>query len=132
MAFPAELKIEGAVLKVLTCEYGFNQQVDVSGRPVPRVSCGTIKIDLVGTEDETNISWASNHRKKIEGTITFYKQDEQTKLREIKFEDAFCIRYKETVLLLKNSKENTYRHSIEISAGKLTIGEAKYNSYWPE
>ena len=129
MTYYAEFNIEGKIFQVVQCEYGFYQQVDLFGKPIPKVSSDTIKLVLYGTEDETCISWAANDKKKISGTITFYKND-QSVFKEIKFEDGYCVKYKEDILLMK--KGIPYKHSLEISAKVIGMGNIKHDNHWPE
>ena len=132
MSYTAELAIEGKTFPIRKCEYGFSQKVDLFGKPIPIVISHTIKLELSGTEDETNISWAANDKKKMEGTISFYRAD-QSVFKEIKFEDGFCIGYKEDIQLLK-SQDSTpiYLHFLEVSAKVIKIGDIKHDNHWPE
>jgi hypothetical protein len=132
MAFTAELAIEGKTFPIRRCEYGFSQKVDLFGKPIPLVTSSTIKLEIPGTEDETNISWAANDRKKLGGTISFYNAD-QSVFKEIKFEDGFCIQYREDIQLLKSTVSTPlYVHFLEISAKVISIGDLKHDSHWPE
>jgi hypothetical protein len=130
MPFTAELEIEGKSYKVYECEYSFSQQVDLQGKPNPKVKGGTIKMVIEGSDDDVHLSWTVNKARKDEGTITFYKID-QSKFREIKFEQAHCIRYKETVSIVKNATP-AYRQEIVLTAGKMTVAGIKHNNHWPE
>jgi hypothetical protein len=131
MPYTAELAIEGKTFPILMCEYGFSQKTDLSGKPVPRVISDTIKLEIPGTDDETTISWAANDKKKLGGKITFYKSD-QSVFKEIKFEDGFCIKYREDMLLVKSADSvPRYLHCLEISAKVISIGDIKHDNHWP-
>ncbi len=132
MAYTAELTIEGKTFTIIKCEYKFSQKIDLFGKPVPKVTSDAIKLEIYGTADETNIAWATNYKKKLGGTISFYKND-QSIFKEIKFTDGFCIKYKEEIQLLKNGNSITpYKHCLEISAKVISIGEIKHDNHWPE
>jgi hypothetical protein len=128
----AEFTIEGKTFRVIKCEYGFSQNVDLFGKPVPWVTSDPIKLEIVGTNDETSISWATNNKKKLNGSISIYRSD-QSVLKEIKFEDGYCVKYKEDIqLLIKSSLDTPYRHCLEISAKVISIGDIKHDNHWPE
>jgi hypothetical protein len=130
MAYTAELTIEGKVFPIIKCEYNFSQEVNLFGKPIPRVISKPIKLELYGTEDETNISWAANSMKKLDGTISFYKANKSV-FKEIKFEDGYCIKYKEVIRLLKNPElVPTYMQYLEISAKVISIGDVKHDNHW--
>jgi hypothetical protein len=130
MSYTAELAIEGKTFPIRKCEYGFSQKVDLFGKPIPRVKSSPIKLEITGTDDETNISWAANDKKKLGGTISFYRAD-QSVFKEIKFEDGFCIKYKEEIELLKSPDSNPlYIHLLEISAKVISIGDIKHDNHW--
>ncbi len=132
MAYTADLAIEGKSFQVIKCEYNLSQKVDLFGKPVPKVTSDTIKLEIYGLNDETIISWAANHTKKLDGTISFYRSD-QSVFRKIKFEEGFCIRYKEDIhVSRKGSTGIPYRHCLEISAKAISIGDVKHNNHWSE
>jgi hypothetical protein len=130
MAYTAELKIDGKTFPVIRCEYSLWQQADLFGKPVPKVFNRPISLEIHGTDDETNISWALNNKKTLSGSIAFYKND-QSVFKEIKFEDGFCIKYKELVSITNGSTSGTsYRHYLEISPKSITIGDIKHDNHW--
>jgi hypothetical protein len=130
MAYTAELKIEGKAFTVIACEYSLWQKVDLFGKPVPKVFNRPIRLEIYGTEDETSISWAANTNKKVSGSICYYKND-QSVFKEIKFEDGFCIKYKELVLISNDANSGTpYRHYLEISPKTISIGDIKHDNHW--
>jgi hypothetical protein len=130
MAFTAELTIEGKSFPILKCEYHFSQEVNLFGKPIPRVISKPIRLELMGSNDETNISWATNSQKKLDGTISFYKSNKSV-FKEIKFENGYCIKYKEDIHPLKGSKSvPDYVVSMEISAKTISIGDIKHDNHW--
>jgi hypothetical protein len=132
MSYTAELTMEGKTFPVIKCVYGLSQKVDLFGKPVPKVISDTIKLEIIGSDDETSISWATNYKKKLGGKISFYKSD-QSVFKEIKFEDGFCIRYKEEIHLSKGANSGApYKHCLEISAKEISIGDIKHDNHWPE
>jgi hypothetical protein len=68
--------------------------------------------------------------KKLDGTISFYKANKSV-FKEIKFEDGYCIKYKEVIRLLKNSElVPAYMQYLEISAKVISIGDVKHDNHW--
>jgi hypothetical protein len=132
MSYTAELTIEGKTFHIIKYEYNLSQKVDLFGKPIPKVVSDTIKLELYGTDEETSITWATNNKKKLSGKISVYKND-QSVLKEIKFEDGFCIKYREDIRLLKGVNSVTYyTHYLEISAKVISIGDIKHDNHWPE
>lgn len=130
MAYTAELTIEGKSFPIIRCEYNFSQEVNLFGKPIPRVISKPIKLKLYGTEDETTISWAANNKKKLDGTISFYKANKSV-FKEIKFEDGYCIKYKEDIRLVKGTNVvPDYIQYMEISAKVISIGDIKHDNHW--
>jgi hypothetical protein len=130
MAYTAELKIEGKTFPIINFRYSLWQKTDLFGKPVPKVFARPLRLEIYGTDDETNISWATNSQKKLSGSISYLKSD-QSVFKEIKFEDGFCIRYKELAVFSQDSAAGVpYRHYLEISAKSISIGDIKHDNHW--
>jgi hypothetical protein len=123
MSFKAELSLEGKTFRISNCEYKMVRETDTSGRPVAGVKYMLIQLVLDGSEDETLLFWAADPQKKVSGTLTFYRIDQESVLKEVKFEDAFCVVYNEVFGFNNNAQNNaSYILKIQISSGKASIG----------
>ena len=71
--------------------------------------------------------WMVHPRKTLNGSINLYEADNETKLKEIKFENAFCIKY--TEVYKQSADENLVTRFI-ISSEKLSIGSIDLDNQW--
>src|SRR5437870_11549216 len=95
-SFTARLKFDGSEFEVLTCTYSFNQLTDDKGRPASDVRAGHITISLWAADDEKILDWMADPDKQGKGSVVFYKIDQASTLKELKFEEAYCVRFEES------------------------------------
>ena len=130
MAFKARLQFSGNEYDVIHCDYSFSRDVDPKGRPSSSVYGGTINVEVESTEDTSVIeSMVNNQYKPISGTLLIKKTDEDAKMKEIKFEDGYIIRYEEGINVVGNYPM-TYKFSI--SARQIGVGNAVNEQDWPK
>ena len=130
MAFKARLQFSGNEYDVLNTDYSFTRDVDSKGRPSSSVYGGTINVEVESTEDSSVIeAMVNNQYKPITGTLLIKKSDEDAKMKDIKFEDGYIIRYEEGINIV-GSHAMTYK--FVISARSITIGEATSEQDWPK
>lgn len=128
MAFKAMLKIDGTEYRVLHCSYSLGQSTDhTTGKPTSDVMGGQINVEVESTKDTKLFELMINAHKKINGDIQFLKQDEDSPMKELKFEDAFVTGYSESMDARTNSPMST---SIVVSARKMTLGSASHENKW--
>src|SRR5580698_6825409 len=120
MAFKATISLGAKTFDVLQCSYALNRDVDAKGRPSSGVYGGTVQIEVESTEDTSVIeSMVNNQYKPMSGTITFKKSEEDSKMKELSFEDAYIIQYNEGLNIIGNAPMTL---SFVISARTLKIG----------
>lgn len=129
MSFNAKLKIAGKDgIDVLACDYALHRDVDPKGRPASGVYGGTINLSIESTDDTSIVESMVNQYKPIDGTITFKKGDEDAKMKELSFEKAYVIAFKEGIDV-KGAKP--MQIDFTISAQKIKIGNAEHQNEWP-
>ncbi|HVM86766.1 MAG TPA: type VI secretion system tube protein TssD [Puia sp.] len=89
MSFKAILDVGGKTFDLLYCSSEVFQKTDSSGRPVSGVHAGYIWFVIEGTDDDTFSSWASDPTKKQDGTVTFYRIDQDSTFKKIEFKGAY-------------------------------------------
>lgn len=89
MSFKATIDVGGKSFELIHCESILDQKTDPGGRPSSGVHGGHIWIAVEGTDDDTFGSWITDPTKKQDGTITFYKIDQDSKFKEIEFKGAY-------------------------------------------
>jgi len=127
--FLAELIIDGVALPVMSCEYSFEQPVDSRGKAVTGVKGGIIYIQVEAGADETLLNWAADPVKKLDGNLQFYRIDQHSRYKEIRFLDAYCFSYEEQ--FDPGDSKVAYYCRIGISARAIQVGKALHDNLWP-
>lgn len=129
MAFKARLSMAGKEYDVLACNYTLNRDVDHKGRPSSGVYGGTIDVEIESTEDTSVIEAMVNSQfKPITGSVLIKKSEEDAKMKELNFEDAYIIKYSEGINIVGN---DPMKYRFTISARKLKLGNAEHVNDWP-
>lgn len=126
-SFKATFKVDGKSFDVVSSSYSFTQNTDERGRPASDVRKGLIKVTVVASDDDKLIGWMIDPYKKTNGSITFEKIDQASTLKELKFEDGYCVSYEEDFDAV-NAQAMT--DTFTISARKLTVGSATHEDKW--
>jgi len=122
-SFKATLEVNGAKFDVSACSYSFRQETDAKNKPSSTVFGGSIHVTIDSSEDDKILGWMVDPYKKTNGTITFYKIDADSKMKELKFEDGYCTSFNETY-----SNGTGMSNEIIISAKKITVGSVTHDN----
>jgi|LGVF01.2.fsa_nt_gb hypothetical protein len=128
MSFKVSLKVDGKDYQVLKCKYTLNQNVDKSGRPTSSIIGGEIEITLKSSDETVFFEWMCDPTMKKDGTITFYKRDEEAKMKELNFSDAYLINYVETYDW--SGKEGPLHQHLKLAARKIDMGGDGHANEW--
>ena len=129
-SFRASLSLGGKEFDVLYTEYTFSRDTDKKGKVSSNVYGGRITIEVESTADTSVIEAMLNSQfKSVEGTITFKKTEEDSKMKEIVFKNAYLVYYKE---VLDVSGEVPMKLRITVSAEQIQIGNAAIDNRWPK
>jgi hypothetical protein len=126
MSFRAELSIEGMVFPIRRFYITLKREEDVRGRPK---TDPTWRIFLLidASDDTTITNWMLDPRKKIDGKITLYKPDDDSKLKEIEFKQSFCFK-------LRDFFNTTYSFTssfLGIAGKDIKINNTELEQNWP-
>ena len=127
MISKAELILEGNTYLLNKISIEIGEAVDKSGRPSSKSKGGKIDIELDSVKDEVFYDWMVQTRKTLNGSINLYEADFETKLKEIKFEEAYCINYVE---IFTEALEDNMITKFTISAEKLSVGNIDMDNQW--
>lgn len=127
MVAKAELVLEGNTYLLNSVSIDIEQVVDEFGRPSTVAKGGKIEIELFSVEDDVIFDWMVHTKKTLNGSINLYEADFETKLKEIKFEDAYCIEFNER---FDEASEDSLITKFKISAEKLSIGNIDLDNQW--
>lgn len=129
-SFRASLEIGGKEFDVLYSDYVFSREADKKGKPASNVHGGRVTVDIESTGDTSVIeSMLNSQFKPIDGKIVYKKTDEDSKMKEVHFKNAYLVYYKET---LDVNDDTPMRIRFTVSAEEISIGNATYNGRWPE
>ncbi len=126
-SFQSKFKFDGQEYDVISCVYSLGQATDEKGRPASTVHGGNISLQVASNDDDTLIGWMVDPYKKSDGSITFNKIDEDATMKELKFEDGYCVGYSESFSATSNTPMTA---SLNISAKKITVGNATHENAW--
>ena len=129
MAFRSTLNLGGKEYDVLDCNYSLKRDVDSKGRPSSNIYGGRITVRVESTEDTTILETMVNQFKPFNGSIVFKKGDEEGKMKELTFENAYIIEFAEGIDIVGTAPMSI---SITISAQIIKIGGAEYEENWPK
>ncbi|MCT4671795.1 MAG: type VI secretion system needle protein Hcp [Prolixibacteraceae bacterium] len=130
MSFRATLFTGGKEFDVLGSNYEFSRNTDSKGKPSSNVLGGRITVTIESTEDTSLIEAMLNSQfKPIEGKIVYKKTEEDAKMKEIEFKNAYVVFYKE---LLDVNNEVPMAITVTFSAEEIYVGNAALDNRWPK
>jgi hypothetical protein len=129
MAFRAELTISGQQYDVLNCSFSMSRDTDAKGRPSSNVHGGRITLEIESTSDTSLIeAMVNNQFKALEGSVVFKKTDEDAKMKELSFKNAYIVYYQEAFHALG---EMSMTIKFTLSAEVIQLGYAEHVNRWP-
>ncbi len=129
-SFRATLELGGKEFDVLYSEYVFSRDTDKKGKVASNVYGGRVKVQIESTADTSVIEAMLNSQfKSIEGKIVYKKTEEDAKMKEIEFKNAYLVYYKE---VLDVNGERPMVIDFTVSAEEVTIGNAGIDNRWPK
>ncbi|MBS1948745.1 MAG: hypothetical protein JST47_13360 [Bacteroidetes bacterium] len=126
-SFAATFKLDGNEYDVISCVYSFGQATDEKGRPASDVQGGNISLQISVPEDSSVLGWMIDPYAKKSGSIVFKKIDQDSTLKEVKFEDGYCVGYSES---FNANSSSAMTMTLNISARKITVGDASHEKKW--
>jgi hypothetical protein len=130
MSFKANLSIEGgSEIRLLHCSYTMHRDVDATGRPSSMVKGGPVQFEIESTHDTTLNEWMVDQFTHKNGHVVFMKRDSNTKMKELKFENAYIVEIHEKFDAVG---ENPFTIHFTITAEKISVGSATHVNPWPK
>ncbi len=128
-SFRASLEIGGKEFDVLYSEYVFSRDTDKKGKVSSGVFGGRITVEIESTADTSVIEAMLNSQfKSTEGKVVYKKTDEDAKMKEIEFKNAYIVYYKE---ILDVNNDVPMRIRFTLSAEEMSVGNAAIDNRWP-
>lgn len=127
MSFKTKLKVAGKERNVLAVNYGLFQETDPTGRPSTVARGGKIEITVEGTGETDLFEWMTNSFERKDGVVTFLKRDSDATLKELKFKEAYIVKYKEN---FDSTGSNPLTETFILSAKEIEMGTGKHVNEW--
>ena len=129
-SFRASFEFGGNEYDVLYSNFEFSRNTDSKGKPSSNVLGGRVHLVIESTEDTTVIeSMLNGQFKPVDGKIVFKKTDEDAKMKEVTFKNAYVVNYKET---LDVTNDVPMRIDVTFSAEEISVGDAILDNRWPK
>lgn len=136
--FKALLKIDGiegpepdGFFLLLKCNYVIDRDTDQSGRPAGDLRYGKITCQIQSSELKDIWDWAGNPYAMKKGEIQFWKRDDPSPSKVLKFEDAYMVEYGEDFDVVGSNKEQPMVETFTMSARKVELG-MPLEKVWPK
>ncbi len=130
MSFRATLQLGNSSLDVLFCTYELSRDTDSKGRPASGLYGGRMTLEVESTADTSVLEAMVNSQfKPFSGSVIFKKGDEDAKMKELSFKNAYIVYFKET---LDVHGKTPMVIQFTISAEELSMGDAIHENRWPQ
>ena len=120
-SFRASLELGGKEYDVLYSNVEFARSTDSKGKPSSSITGGRVVVTIE--------AMLNSQFKPIEGKLVYKKTDEDAKMKEVEFKNAYIVHYKET-LDVNNDVPMTI--TLTFSAENITVGAAEHDNRWPK
>ncbi|RBL92748.1 MULTISPECIES: type VI secretion system tube protein TssD [Chitinophaga] len=128
MSFKATMLLEGEEMNVLECHFTFSQPTDHSGKPSHKPRGGTVIIIIESNGSTRLFDWMISNTSTKSGVITFLRRDALSRMKELRFSDAYCVRYTE---YFNASGAHPMQVKMKLSARELLLNQSVYRNPWP-
>ena len=127
MSFLAKLHMDDQEFNILDSEYTFIQNTDAHGKPSAKTKGGKVSMSIESSGSLDFFDWMISPSTMKSGKIIFYRRESEAKMKELVFNDAFCIYFKERFI---STGDNPMVIDLEISAKELKMGDSIYQNPW--
>ena len=128
MSFLAKLEIDGEKYNVLECRVSLHQSIDNSGKPSAEPQGGMVTLIIESTASADFFRWMISNTETKDGEVIFFRRDAISKMRDLKFEKAYCVGYNE---IFHNANTVPMRVELTLSAKSITMNGVQFKRNWP-
>ncbi len=104
----------------------FSQATDDKGRPSSAVQGGGIMVQVVSTDDRKLAEFMLDPYRRFNGSLVYKRQDADATMKEIAFQDAYCVQYSDAF----SNHHHTSTIMVTLSARVLTVGGVSLINNW--
>lgn len=127
MSFKSKFTVDGNDYVVHHASFSLHQEVDETGRPSSVSRGGLIKVVIESSDDTSLFEWMCDSYMRKDGSITFNKRDEDAKMKELNFTEAYMVSYEEE---FDSVGIGAMKISFELSAREITLGNGTHTNEW--
>ena len=121
------IELDGKSHPVQSFSYSRKQNTDHTGQPSSETLGGLIHLTLESTKDNEFLEWMCDSFMRKDGKITIMKSEEEGKLKEFEFKEAFVTEFNES---FGDSGNGTI--AVSLSAREISMGNATHENEWLE
>jgi hypothetical protein len=120
----------GKDLDVISVNFELSRETDPKGKPSSGVFGGRITMEVESTADTSVVEAMVNSQfKPFDGVITFKKTDEDAKMKELSFKNAYVVFYREGMDV---KDDHPMSITFTVSCEEITLGNATHDNRWPK
>jgi hypothetical protein len=112
-------------IPLLSCNYGFTQDIDQRGLPKSEVKGGVISLSFSSIDDQEIMHWMISSKADKSGKIAFSGEDTEKVFKTLEFKDARCISYHESFI-----RDSEMLEEITISAREISVSGVTHSNTW--
>jgi len=130
MAFKAELSFKDSnnVYAVFECDYDFQQEIDITGKPSGKPKPGIVSVLFESKADKDMVQWMFSPGNVRSGQIDFYSDEsKEKKIKTLAFNNAICVGLQDR---FSSSGSLPMLTTIRFVAEKLTLDGVDYKANW--
>jgi len=127
MSFLAKLEIDNQIFNVLKFDITLEQGINNNGKPSNKTKGGQIKLIVETTQTDLFSDWMVSHTSVKDGKIIFYRRDAMSTMKNVTFENAYCIYLRKKFCSEGISPMTT---KILITSNKIKIGNTLFENNW--
>lgn len=128
-AYKSILKVGGTEYRLMKFSYTLVQPTEEkTNRPTSSVIGGTIECWVKSTEDNTFWEWMCDPTMRKDGSIELYKMNEDSPLRTLEFQKAYCVEFTEAFNFTGEDGPTTQH--FKLAARSMKILEVEHNNEW--
>ena len=121
------IELDGKSHPVQSFSYNLRQHTDHTGQPASETMGGEIQLTLESTKDNEFLEWMCDSYMRKDGKIIIMKSEEEGKLKEFEFKEAFMTDFSESF-----GESGNGSISLSLSAKEITMGNATHENEWLE
>ena len=130
MSLTARLHIEGHSNEdtgspVLSCDFGFAQEIGANGAPISHIRGGIINLSIRGIDDPELLQWMIGENSWKNGRIVFSGVTSTGPGRTILFNNAYLVKYQESF-----TNQNDIVIQLTISAERMEVSGVNHMNMW--